>query len=387
MPGIRITIIDSLSQTRESFNFFRSPIHLGRNPTNTLVLQSPYISQWQGIVAFDETVVTYSDKQSANPARISGKPLDGDRPIALDPADRIFLGPHCIQIERIAGDGHASLIDGVGASERVRWAPPPELWGEAETVVYARPSASGRAFNDPIVAFSEQMGGGTMAACTDQAPEPLHERTPESIALDCIRAILKDCGVTDWHIDTPEQALKISARILGLTRLTAWSFIGLRSVAQEAAERLELPQGAIDAALFEIEDERALLRYIFDLKAPANDRLHALETALRGLMHHQTRALLGAIDGARGLLERLGPAEIDRELATQPIQLGRLVIPRRLWPFRTWSRWRHYLERRRQLIESEARFVEELFGRRFHALYAALRGERFDLAIPPRSAA
>ena len=381
MPGIRITIIDTLSQTRESFHFFRSPIHLGRNPTNTLVLQSPYISQWQGIVAFDETVITYSDKQSANPARISGKPLNGDHPIALETADWIFLGPHCIQIERIAGDGHASLVDGVGASERVCWTRPPELWGEAETVVYARPSARGRVF-DPIVAFSEQMGGGT-----DQAPEPLHDRTPESIALDCIRAILKDCGVPNCHIDTPEQALKISARILGLTRLTAWSFIGLRSVAQEAAERLDLPQGAIDAALFEIEDERALLRYIFDLKAPANDRLHALETALRGLMHHQTRALIGAIDGARGLLERLGPAEIDRELATQPIQLGRLVIPRRLWPFRTWSRWRHYLERRRQLIESEARFVEELFGRRFHAVYAALRGERFDLAIPPGSTA
>lgn len=387
MTGIRITLIDSLSQTREAYTFFRSPIHVGRNPTNTLILQSPYVSQWQGVIAFDESVITYSEKQAANPARIAGKPLNGDTPIPLDAGDRIFLGPHCLHIERVTGEVRGELVDGLGASERVRWAPPAELWGEAETVVFARPAASGRVFNDPIVAFSEQMGRGTMAACTDEAPTSPDERTPESIALDCLRAILRDCGLTDWHIDTPERALKISARILGLLRLSAWSFIGLRALAQEAAERLELPQGAIDAALFEVEDERALLRYVFDLDASAGDRLHALEAALRGLMHHQTRALIGAIDGARGLLERLGPTEIDRELATQPIQLGRLVIPRRLWPFRTWSRWRHYLERRRQLIESEARFVEELFGRRFHAVYAALRGERFDLAIPPRSAA
>ena len=80
------------------------------------------------------------------------------------------------------------------------------------------------------------------------------------------------------------------------------------------------------------------------------------------LMIHQVALINGMLEGARGLLARLDPGEIERSVTAA-------------WPTRGAALWKQYMQRHRELMESDRLLTEALFGPEFARAYAEVGGE------------
>jgi hypothetical protein len=61
--------------SEKTFEFDQSPIRVGRNALNNIVFEDRFVSQWHGMLRFDQTSVTYVDLGSTNRTRLQGGEL------------------------------------------------------------------------------------------------------------------------------------------------------------------------------------------------------------------------------------------------------------------------------------------------------------------------
>lgn len=71
---IQILFRDPRSGSEKKYEFDQSPVRIGRNPLNNVVLEGDFVSGWHGIIRFDNTGTYYFDLGSTN-----GTCLDGNR--------------------------------------------------------------------------------------------------------------------------------------------------------------------------------------------------------------------------------------------------------------------------------------------------------------------
>jgi predicted component of type VI protein secretion system len=80
---IKIQLRDPQTGSEQTFEFDQSPIRVGRNTLNHVVIEDRFVSQWHGIVRFDDASVTYFDLGSTNGTRFEGKRLSKNTAISL----------------------------------------------------------------------------------------------------------------------------------------------------------------------------------------------------------------------------------------------------------------------------------------------------------------
>lgn len=90
---IKIQLSDSQTGSEQTLEFDRSPIRIGRNALNNIVIEDRFVSQWHGMIRFDDMSVTYFDLGSTNGTRFEGKRLSKNTAIAL-------VGPALLGISR-----------------------------------------------------------------------------------------------------------------------------------------------------------------------------------------------------------------------------------------------------------------------------------------------
>ena len=119
---IKIQLRDPQTGSEQTFEFDRSPVRVGRNALNNIVLEDRFVSQWHGMVRFDDSSVTYFDLGSTNGTRFEGKRLSKNTAISL-------RGPAPLAISRFelritAGPAAASAPDAAATKTM--------SWGEAQ---------------------------------------------------------------------------------------------------------------------------------------------------------------------------------------------------------------------------------------------------------------
>lgn len=70
---VQVELIDQRKATTQAY--VHSPVRIGRNPLNDLVLNAPYVSQWHAVVRVDEEKSYYVDLGATNPTLVNGQPL------------------------------------------------------------------------------------------------------------------------------------------------------------------------------------------------------------------------------------------------------------------------------------------------------------------------
>jgi predicted component of type VI protein secretion system len=80
---IKVQLMDPQTGSEKTFEFDRSPIRVGRNALNNVVIEDRFVSQWHGMVRFDDTSVSYFDLGSTNGTRFEGKRLAKNTAISL----------------------------------------------------------------------------------------------------------------------------------------------------------------------------------------------------------------------------------------------------------------------------------------------------------------
>jgi predicted component of type VI protein secretion system len=118
---IKIQLSDSQTGSEQTFEFDRSPIRVGRNALNNIVIEDRFVSQWHGLIRFDDVSVTYFDLGSTNGTRFEGKRLSKNTAIALvSPA---LLGISRFELRVTIGPASADTSDSA-STKTTNWARP-----------------------------------------------------------------------------------------------------------------------------------------------------------------------------------------------------------------------------------------------------------------------
>ncbi|MEM6996071.1 MAG: type VI secretion system-associated FHA domain protein [Myxococcota bacterium] len=105
-----------------------------------------------------------------------------------------------------------------------------------------------------------------------------------------------------------------------------------------------------------------LLRYLLDWNKGGPHRTQELRGVYADLMIHQVALIRGVVEGARSLIARLDPREIERRLQSA-------------WPSKSAAAWKAYEKLWQELASSDRQITELVFGPEFARAYAEVGGE------------
>ena len=88
---IQVIFRDPASGTEQRYEFDQSPVRIGRNPLNNVVLEGNFVSGWHGIIRFDETGTYYFDLGSTNGTCLDGKRLPKNTATPIRQATRLTI--------------------------------------------------------------------------------------------------------------------------------------------------------------------------------------------------------------------------------------------------------------------------------------------------------
>ncbi len=93
MLPLLVRITNTHTSETEHSAFASSPVRIGRNQLNELVLNEAFVSQWHAVVRFDEHKVRYVDLGSTNGTTMNGRRLARHMQVEVDPQTDLRIGP------------------------------------------------------------------------------------------------------------------------------------------------------------------------------------------------------------------------------------------------------------------------------------------------------
>lgn len=105
-----------------------------------------------------------------------------------------------------------------------------------------------------------------------------------------------------------------------------------------------------------------LLRYLLDWNKGGPHRTQELRGVYADIMIHQVALIRGVVEGARAMIARLDPRDIERGLASA-------------WPSKSAAAWKAYEKLWRELSSEDRKITEVVFGPEFARAYAEVGGE------------
>jgi hypothetical protein len=117
--------VDSLEDgSSRTYTFTKTPVRIGRNAINDLVIAKQFVSQFHAVIQFDENLAAFYDCGSTNGSLFNGQKLAKNEPVGISGREEFLLGKVRLTFSRAhvaesAGSQNrfSDLMDG-GASER-----------------------------------------------------------------------------------------------------------------------------------------------------------------------------------------------------------------------------------------------------------------------------
>lgn len=402
--------VDNL-ETGESkqYAFTRSPVRLGRNPLNDIVLDAPFISQWHGLVRFDESVTEYIDLGSTNGTLANGYKLDKNVPVAVGgnvelrvcslrffcwraPAPAELTAA---SVQHTFGPASQAILDAerrtrvVDAQESVNRFP--EALAAIQQLqplyeAYRQAAANLLSGMRQILGrMPPMLQDVTLLMLQRQMPAILGEEEFQKLARERRLSLTGTTGLAASAAQvvqefaralTPHQTIastsdveKLLVRAATVLETSARAFVELRKGHEQFGSQMAVRTASEMTPLTRAQDAREVLAYLLDISGDVTARIQELTSAYADIMLHQVALLNGMMEGVRSLLHRLGPDEIERDLRERG---GGGIL------FKAAAKWRRFVERHREFTEEERRLSEAVFGREFAKAYSAVVGEEFE---------
>ena len=93
MQALVVNIENAKTKQSDQAKFGRSPVRLGRNQLNDLVVNESFVSQWHGIIRFDGQRAVYVDLGSTNGTAVNGQRIPKNVEVPLDDNTDMRIGP------------------------------------------------------------------------------------------------------------------------------------------------------------------------------------------------------------------------------------------------------------------------------------------------------
>lgn len=172
MLPLVIQIEKTKERTAETCAFAQSPIRIGRNPLNDVELDDGYVSQWHGVIRFDEKSTTYLDLGSTNPSMVDGKPIERNVEIPITEGTDLRIGSFRLHVIRVDA--------------------PPELFGARRKTAFARTGVGDASSVAATMFFGgeptklrskssmHELVASARASCALSGPPPVPAYTPHA---------------------------------------------------------------------------------------------------------------------------------------------------------------------------------------------------------------
>lgn len=415
MLPLLIHIENQTTNARTEAVFSTSPVRVGRNQLNDLVLNESFVSQWHAIVRFDASNTVYVDLGSTNGTMVNGHRVPKNVEVPINEQADLRIGPVRLHFVRAqapvdVGPGRASVggDDLAGgftktvfmAAGQVPAAQPhaapaaaapqgPQL-GDVISQLKPYYQQYRGAFGHALQVLQQQLQATPpaqrehlLAALFQHFPQLAKEAElrdavvalgvpanaiPEADATQFVQRLTAQAGQS--HGAPPPNIATAMERIGAMLEVYSQAYVELRKGSEQFGQDMAVQVTHDPSPLRRSQDAHAVLRYLLDWSADAGGRIHELNKAFADLALHQVALLNGLIEGVRSLLEMLSPVTLsgDKGAAVATRGLGTL-----LFPWKTSGLWFEFVAKHRELLE-EDRFTREVFGRSFAKAYYTVTG-------------
>ncbi|AKF08815.1 type VI secretion system-associated FHA domain protein [Sandaracinus amylolyticus] len=416
---LRVAIHDPRTGVDEEAFFRISPIRIGRNALNDLLLDEPSVSQWHAQLAFDEHHVWFTDVGSSNGSVVDMQRVAAHHAVAVHAETRVEVGPVVLRVSR-AADGERrsrrvamggampddlrtaiSMIDvtrisgddlateGVGNDAQTALASSAMSQLQYLRTLLAAVEPARRAYLEVLADQIESLPSASRQKIIPQLARELPElsRLPEYVEIAARHGVdgmsVKEVTAREWleklagvpltgpHGEDVDDA-RVLARVAALLQTFAQSLFELMRAKEHVARELGLGSG--DGVP---QSGQEILAYLCDFRVDGEERVGALTRVFADLAMHQIAMVSATREGVRSLIEEISPQAVGARAKG-----GGLLD---LLPLRGASLWDLYTRVHADLAEGD-RFARHVFGARFSRAYLAITGRRAqqrDAAPPP----
>ena len=419
---IQVTNKETGAQIEAGFK--RSPVRFGRNTLNDLAIDEGFVSQWHGLIRFEEETTSFLDLGSTNGTELNGNRLDKNVEVDLTPETKLAIGPLRFTFTRVALrddqilarrasaftlGGTKRLTKGVADGGTV------ELGGELSADQLAATLATSTGVTNkkqlvqmalrqrelmdklkPLYATFEvaqaQLEAAVKEGLADATAEESDTRSqllaaqfPKAFDAPTIRA---EAGLSNSMDEVPNwferlapgssgewnNPLAAMERAGAVLETFASAIIDLEAGQDQIRKDLGIERGADSNGLPRFNDSQELLAYLFDGNVDGRDRIDELSRSFADIALHQLGIVAGATDGARAVLSAISPHAIGAvgrgAMVKTSFGFGDWV-----WPFSAASSYYKYAAKHLEISTGDS-FTDQLFGGQFGRAYYRITGRR-----------
>lgn len=419
-----IRVTNTENGTSIDAGFKRSPVRVGRNQLNDLAIDEGFVSQWHGLVRFDDEGTKFLDLGSTNGTKLAGDRLEKNVEVELAEETELEIGPLKLRFVRMALTDDQVLSRRASAFQLGGTRRPSRGVAEGGTVELKSASQGGvEAFANTLA--QSMSGAGKMPPMAEiramaQRQQETLQRLRETYAAfekakaemdagikealdaasndaerDISRSLLRETyplafegsalreevgmagNVGDWverlspgtKFESDEDALQRTGAVL---EAFASAYLDLRAGQKQIRNELGIEPGSEAQSLPHFADSRELIGYLLDPSIAARFRLDELARAFADFAVHQLGLVAGATEGTRALLTVMSPQGIGAE-ARGAIVRTTMGFGDVLWPFRAAGNYYRYVSKHLEVSTSE-KFKTYLFGSAFGRAYYRITG-------------
>jgi type VI secretion system protein ImpI len=351
MP-IEVQIKHPGAGTNRQLRFSQSPVRIGRNQLNEISLDDPFVSEWHGVIRYDERQVSYFDLGSTNGTLLDGVRLAKNLPAPLSESAVLQLG--MLEISVIL------RVDDSAPTDPRRKRKPAGAktlgWG---TTPSPRPPLDAGA---PPVTDGPGLDARTRGGVFPSPAEPRSGLVPVPMT-PTPPASLSGAGnpLRDDRLGSGIDAAKVIARQARLIEAFTEAFVGLRKgyeqFGTEVGVRTVNGATPLHRARTAPQLMEHLMRPSLDVSAVTRD----LIAIFADFGIHHIALMEGITEGVRAMLQSLSPHANDLDAG------GRLWTASKIK-----HQWKQYLERFDRLITDDEELHAAIFSDAFARAYASV---------------
>jgi predicted component of type VI protein secretion system len=347
MPLI-ITIRDLDSGASTRFESELSPVRIGRNALNELVLEAGFVSQFHGVMRFDDVGIQYKDLGSTNGSTLAGQRLARNTEVPLDPRSDLRIGPLRLEAEVRGPSGvGARTPPGKPGTRHVR-----TLYG-----LLRQPDAEAPV-GEPGYPTGPVPSASASASAAPAGRRAAEERAP-SETQRIARGLAGRLLPPGREPATEAEARRLIDAVAVILDAFAHSFVGLRRGVEQTGAELGIRTVPNRSPLYLAKDHVQLLAHLLDPAREPQQAAEELVGVFADFGIHQVALLNGITESVKALLSRIAGREPGATRGARG------------------KRWRFGGDARkgeatiRELLEDDRHLHAAIFGEEFGLAYAA----------------
>ena len=358
--NLEVTVKAPAAGPDKILRFSQSPVRIGRNQLNDISLQDPFVSEWHGIIRFDQEGVAYFDLGSTNGTILEGKRLTKNVAVELSDSSRLQLGLLELTVARVgdAPPSHQPRRPQTGPHKTMAWgySAPSSVPGSAPGSVPG--SAPGSA--------TSPRDGWTPGAPAHSGGIDIDLSTILSPGADAqsgaIRAAPLPAFAPGAGSGRPGGDAALLIRQGTLLEAFGEAFIGLRKGYEQFGAEVGVRTINGSTPLHRARTRSELMDYLLQPGVDPEAASRDLIAIFADFGIHHIAMMEGVTESVRTMLQGLDPRANDLEDAAPRLFSGAKVK----------NQWKAFLEKFDQMAGDDNELHAAVFGDKFARAYASV---------------